>query len=78
MVQNLFFEPLIIHIAARLRKPLRRSLFRTQEKVVHMEQVAVIDFFQNPSQCALSAAAHAIDRHDHLSVTCCGHGAVDF
>ena len=63
--QHFFIKPLPVHVAAGLRQSLRRPLFRPQEKIVHVEHIAVVNPRQKGRQGGLSAGAAALDGDGH-------------
>ena len=59
-LQYLLPKPLPVHIAAGLGIPLRRTLLRPEEKVVHVENAASVHRFQQGRQRGFSAGTAAL------------------
>lgn len=61
--QHFLQEPLIVHIAASLRKSLWSALFGPEEEIIHMEYIAVIICSKLLCQCSFSGSAVAVNGH---------------
>ena len=64
--QYFLFESLIIHIAADLCIPLWGTLLWTQEEIIHVEHIAVIDLCQLPGKGGFACGAVTVDSDDDL------------
>ena len=64
--QHLFFESFPIDIASRFGEPFRSALFRAQEKIVHMQHIAVETTLQQSRQRGFARRAWPVDRHKHM------------
>lgn len=69
--EDLSQETLVVHIAARLVQALRRALLRAEEKVIHVEHIALQLRLQGRGQRGLTGGAAAVDGNEHARLRGC-------
>ncbi|MFR6425269.1 MAG: hypothetical protein ACLUNO_06735 [Oscillospiraceae bacterium] len=65
--EDLGQETLVVHIAARLVQALRRALLRAEEKVIHVEHIALQLCLQGRGQRGLSGGAAAVNGNEYAA-----------
>ena len=73
--QNLFPKTFVVDISTDFSETFLGALLGTEEKVVHMQQIAVVAFCQSGSQCGFAGGAVSVNGDDDGTLT--GQKSVD-
>ena len=69
--EDLGQETLVVHIAARLVQALRRALLRAEEKVIHVEHIALQLCLQGRGQRGLSGGTATVNGNEYARLRGC-------